>query len=388
MPPTAEIVDVTPDPRTTDAGTVTVTFDEEVTGVNIDDFALTRNGNDVDLTGLTVTEVSAQEYTLDLSGVTTEAGDYLLTLTAQGSEIVDGENNALAADASDEFTVEEADTTPPSVNNIERDVETGVFTVTFSEDVSGVDIDDFALTRDGNDVDLTGLTVTEVSAQEYTLDLSGVTTEAGDYVLTLSADGSGIEDTANNALAADTTEEFTVENQNPAVNFSIDPDKGSEESGTSFTLTATASEAVEGDQTVALDLSGDVDADDFVEDIPAQITIEDGETTGTVVLTVADDDIDEEEETGIFEISDPSPGITLGANTTDEFAIGLRGDFNDDGITNLNDLGLFAAAFGSSEGDVNFNSIFNISRNDDLGLINNNDLGELATFFGEEFLAA
>jgi hypothetical protein len=62
------------------------------------------------------------------------------------------------------------------------------------------------------------------------------------------------------------------------------------------------------------------------------------------------------------------------------------GDFNDDGITNLNDLGLFAAAFGSSEGDVNFNSIFDISGND--GLINNNDLGQLATFFGEEFLAA
>jgi hypothetical protein len=64
----------------------------------------------------------------------------------------------------------------------------------------------------------------------------------------------------------------------------------------------------------------------------------------------------------------------------------LQGDFNEDDITNLNDLGLFAAAFGSSEGDDNFNSIFDISGDD--GLINNDDLSQLGNIFADEFVAA
>ncbi|HND56576.1 MAG TPA: hypothetical protein PLV92_29360, partial [Pirellulaceae bacterium] len=52
--PTADIVDVSPDPRTTTVGIVTVNFSEAVTGVDIADFTLTRDGNSVSLSGLSV----------------------------------------------------------------------------------------------------------------------------------------------------------------------------------------------------------------------------------------------------------------------------------------------------------------------------------------------
>ena len=76
---------------------------------------------------------------------------------------------------------------------------------------------------------------------------------------------------------------------------SVEPSEGTEEDGTVFTFTATASEAVTGEQTVDLALSGD--AADFVGDLPTAIAIADGDTTGTVEVTVADDDLEEGEET-------------------------------------------------------------------------------------------
>ena len=42
--PVADIVDVTPDPRNTSVGEVTLSFSEPVTGFDIDDLSLTRDG--------------------------------------------------------------------------------------------------------------------------------------------------------------------------------------------------------------------------------------------------------------------------------------------------------------------------------------------------------
>ena len=71
-------------------------------------------------------------------------------------------------------------------------------TLTFSEDVTGVDLADFSLTRDGAAVALAGLT--QVSASEYTLDLNDESAADGSYVLSLNAAGSGIVDGVGNAL--------------------------------------------------------------------------------------------------------------------------------------------------------------------------------------------
>ncbi len=105
--PTADIVDVTPDPRTTPVGNVTINFSETVTGVDISDFTLTRNGVALSLAGLVVNG-SGLSYTLDLSTVTTTFGNYVLTLVASGSGIIDASGNALVVNASDSWFVDDA----------------------------------------------------------------------------------------------------------------------------------------------------------------------------------------------------------------------------------------------------------------------------------------
>jgi hypothetical protein len=76
-------------------------------------------------------------------------------------------------------------------------------------------------------------------------------------------------------------------------------------------------------------------------------------------------------------LKNSSNGLTLGNNTSADFTIednneeeNLQGDFNDDGFTNLNDLGIFAAAFGSAEEDGNYNSTVDLTSD---GLINSDD---------------
>ena len=101
--PTVDIVDVTPDPRTTPVGTVNINFDEAVRGFDIGDLQLTRDGRPVDIEALALAEVTPSQYSIDLSSVTTSDGYYELSLSRSGSEITDLAGNALAADAKDSF---------------------------------------------------------------------------------------------------------------------------------------------------------------------------------------------------------------------------------------------------------------------------------------------
>ena len=99
--------------------------------------------------------------------------------------------------------------------------------------------------------------------------------------------------------------------EQPTVELSLEPASGSEEEETTFTLTAIASAAVSGEQTVDLALSG-ANPDDFVGEFPSTISIADGETAGSVEVTVNDDELVEGNETAAFAISNPSEGIRLG----------------------------------------------------------------------------
>ena len=130
-------------------------------------------------------------------------------------------------------------------------------------------------------------------------------------IFTISNPSSGIE--LGDSVEAEATIADNDEAVLPVVTLSIAPTTGSEEDETVFTLTATASEAVVGEQTVSLNLSGDVIPNDFVGTIPDTITIADGATTGTVQVTVNDDEIVEDDETATFTLSDPSDGIQLGS---------------------------------------------------------------------------
>lgn len=107
----------------------------------------------------------------------------------------------------------------------------------------------------------------------------------------------------------------------PTVNLSVSPSSGTEAATTIITVTATASSAVAGDQTVSLGVSGtNVTAEDYALS-NAIITIPSGQTAGSVTFTVVDDSLVEGTETATLTLTNPSAGITLGGTATQAIAI-------------------------------------------------------------------
>ena len=152
FPPAADILDVAPDPRNVPVGAITIVFSEPVTGFDPTDLTLTRNGAAVPLAGATLATADNVTWTLDGLAVPTAAdGTYVLALTAAGSGIQDAGGNALAADAADTFVV---DATPPAADILDvtpdpRNGAVGVVTIQFTEPVTGFDLADLILTRNG-----------------------------------------------------------------------------------------------------------------------------------------------------------------------------------------------------------------------------------------------
>lgn len=108
LPPTADIIDVAPDPRTTPVSAVVVQFSRAVTGVGPSDFTLTRNDAVVSLAGATVTTTDSVRWTLaGLDAFTAPAGSYVLTLNASGSGIVAVDDGAaLVTSVSEAWTMQ------------------------------------------------------------------------------------------------------------------------------------------------------------------------------------------------------------------------------------------------------------------------------------------
>ncbi len=102
--PTVEIVDVSPNPRGNAVGVVAIEFNEAVTGVDISDFTLTRNGTPVTLTESMLIG-DGDSYSLDLSTVTGTEGTYALTLNSSGTEIVDSAGLPLLSGASETWSL-------------------------------------------------------------------------------------------------------------------------------------------------------------------------------------------------------------------------------------------------------------------------------------------
>lgn len=107
-PPTVQIAEVTPDPRSTHVGEVAIEFSEAVTGVDIGDFRLTRDGNVVSLQA-SMLSGSSHLYALNLSSVTAAAGTYQLTITAAGSQIRDAAGNELVGNAAEQWSLVDDD---------------------------------------------------------------------------------------------------------------------------------------------------------------------------------------------------------------------------------------------------------------------------------------
>jgi O-glycosyl hydrolase len=112
-PPTADVLDVSPDPRTTAVTSVDVKFSEPVSGVDLGDFVLMLDGFTQSLAGATLTQLDNTTWRVgNLAALTTAAGAYMLKLEKSGSGIIDGAGLALATSASDSWTVNSVGSDP------------------------------------------------------------------------------------------------------------------------------------------------------------------------------------------------------------------------------------------------------------------------------------
>lgn len=124
----------------------------------------------------------------------------------------------------------------------------------------------------------------------------------------------------------------------PKVSLSLSSISISEEAVDPVTITATASEAVTGDQTVEVAISGTgINSTDF--DLSSNtITILDGQTTGSTSLSIVDDSEIEGTENATITLQTPSDGIQLGASVSQELEI-IDNDANEVRIaTELNSI--------------------------------------------------
>ncbi len=222
-PPTATIDAVTPNPRTTPLDSVTIRFSEPVSNFDLADVHLTRNNGSDLITGAETLSTSDQTvWTLsNLSPLTAAFGSYTLTLQALASGITDGSGNALAANAVAPWLVQ-APAVAAAITAVApdpRNTAVAQVTITFSQAVTGFDLGDLTLTRGGNAVSLGGATLTSGDGGiTWTLgNLGGMTGTQGNYVLTLVAAGSGIQDASNDPLAGNASDAWVVDTTPPAV---------------------------------------------------------------------------------------------------------------------------------------------------------------------------
>ena len=166
---------------------------------------------------------SGSTYYVTVSAV--QDGTYNLDLISSGHGIADESSNPLtntATTGADEtYTVSTvvADTTAPRLSSIERfnpssattSSQTLIYEVTFSEDVTGVDTTDFALSSDSTGA-ANSVTSISGSGSQYFVTVSASTD--GTYNLDLISSGHGIEDAAENPLtntsATGADETYTV----------------------------------------------------------------------------------------------------------------------------------------------------------------------------------
>lgn len=106
-PPTADVVDVTPDPRSAAVSSIPIVFSEVVTGLDLADLSLRRDGGDDLLTAAqTLSTNDGRTWTLSkLAGLTGTSGQYVFELQAVDSGITDLAGNALDQSVSDSFQV-------------------------------------------------------------------------------------------------------------------------------------------------------------------------------------------------------------------------------------------------------------------------------------------
>lgn len=103
--PAVNIIDVSPKIRSTKVDAITIQFAEAVSGFDIADLGLVRNGEASSLKGASLTTQDSITWTLsNLKKLTNRRGDYALSISASDSGVFDAAGNPLNMTASDRWT--------------------------------------------------------------------------------------------------------------------------------------------------------------------------------------------------------------------------------------------------------------------------------------------
>jgi hypothetical protein len=192
-----------------------VTFTENVLRVDAADFALASNvaGARID----SVTRVNGNYYTV---AVNTGTGNGAIGLNLIDNDsilntlgiVLGGAGNGNGNFVGEAYTV---DRTAPTVNIIDvtpktRSARVDAITIQFAEAVSGFDISDLGLVRNGENVPLKGASLTTEDNINWTLNnTKKLTNRRGDYTLSINATDSGVFDAAGNPLTTNATDRWT-----------------------------------------------------------------------------------------------------------------------------------------------------------------------------------
>jgi autotransporter-associated beta strand protein len=216
--PVVTIQPVTPNVLSAPLPSITITFSKPVYGFTLADLQLTDgNGPNLLPSGSpTLTSSDNQTWTLgNLTGLTTNGGNYTLTLSPAGIE--DAAGNALATGGSITFAESSAPgVSIAAVSPNPRNAPVNSLSITFTKAVYGFDpAADLSLSANGGENLLTSAQALTTSDNvTWTLNnLAGLTAANGTYVLTLTP--AGITDAAGNTLAAGASTTFLVDTVRP-----------------------------------------------------------------------------------------------------------------------------------------------------------------------------
>ncbi len=208
FPPTADILDVTPNPRTDSVDSISIVFSEPVNGITVDDLNLSRDGTPLDLSGANLSTTDGVTWLLsNLGPLTAPAGSYTLTLVALHSEISDQAGNLLAESTTESWSVTSSQTlriaalTPSSSG----------FLVAFTKPIDPSTLNlysagtfgpaDLVVTRNG--IPVRGTLIVAPDNRSLTFLASGGPLATGSYSVTLRGAADGFRDNDADPLDGD-----------------------------------------------------------------------------------------------------------------------------------------------------------------------------------------
>jgi len=227
-PTVTDIIDVTPDPRSTAVNAIAIDFSEPIQASTFDytDLSLTlNNGTNLITNVVSIIPLSTTRYQVTgLENLTNIDGDYQLTVNANEIKDLDGKlGTGLLSETWVKTATGNADNTPPTVTDIRdlqidtRNIPVSSLDVTLSEaiDLSSFTWEDITLTRNsGSNLINNTVTITPVNDTTYRINgLNNLTQTEGTYTLTVN--GNEIKDLSGNLGLGSASEIWVMDTTPP-----------------------------------------------------------------------------------------------------------------------------------------------------------------------------